>query len=83
MSAHTEAMADLISARQGIVDSKRANELLTVTVDEDKLRRLLGVREGYKFVSGSQSERSGYLLDFNFEAVVDSVNGKPTTIYEK
>ncbi len=83
MSAHTEAMADLISARQGIVESKRANELLTVTVDEDKLRRLLGVRKGYKFVSVSQNERSGYLLDFNFEAVVDSVNGKPTTIYEK
>ncbi len=83
MSARTEAMADLISARQGIVESKRANELLTVTVDGDKLRRLLGVREGYKFVSVSQSERSGYLLDVNFEAVVDSVNGKPPTIYEK
>lgn len=83
MSAHTEAMADIINARQGILESKRATELLTITVDEDKLRRLLGIREGYKFVSVSKSERSGYLLDFNFEAVVDSVNGKPTTMYAK
>lgn len=83
MSGHTEAMADISSARQGIVESKRATELLTSTVDEDKLRRLLGITEGYKFVSVSQNERSGYLLDFNFEAVIDSVNGKPTTIYKK
>jgi hypothetical protein len=72
-------MADISSARQGIVESKRATELPTITVDEDKLRRLLGITEGDKFVSVSQSESSGYLLDFNFEAVIDSVNGKPTT----
>jgi hypothetical protein len=83
MSEHTEAMADISSARKGIVESKRSKELLTITVDEDKLRRLLAIREGYNFVSVNISERSGYLLDFNFEAVIDSVNGKPTTIYKK
>lgn len=83
MSAPTEATADISSARQGIVELKRATELLTITVDEDKLRRLLGIREGYKPVSANQSERGGYRPDFNFEAVVDSVNGRPTIMYKK